>query len=144
MPLPRLIHPVQVTFQLLQKGEMLMDDDAREPIHGMRNDDDGDEFTIPCQVKWNKKDEPQANIGGVVTSSVGYFLARATDMDRILGTGVRLKRGDRIVSYTSAGPVYEVVTCRLYILNCEPYGHYPERGATLYKCHFTDRDPVQT
>lgn len=144
MALPRLIHPIQVTFELLRQDEMVMDDEAREPIHGMRNDASGDSFTIPCQVHWNKKDEPQANIGGVVTTSVGYFVARAYDMDQILGAGVRLKRGDRVVSYTSKGPVYEVVQCKLYILHGDPMGHYPERSASLFKYHITDRDPVST
>lgn len=144
MALPRLIHPIQVTFELLQKAEMVMDDDAREPVHGQRNDGVGDQFTIPCQVHWDKKDEPLAEVGGVVTSSSGYFLARAIDMDTVLGIGVRLKRGDRIVSYTSRGPVYEVVPCKLFITHGEPMGHYPERGASLYKYHITDRDPVSS
>jgi len=141
---PRLIHPIQVTVQLLRKDEMLMDDDAREPIHGMRNDASGDQFTLPCQVSWSKKDEPSAQIGGVVTTSVGYFLARALDMDNILGSGVRLKRGDKVISYTSSPAGGEVVTCNFYILHGDPMAHYPEKGATLYKYHITDRDPVST
>lgn len=143
MPMPNLIHPVQVTLSLLRKDEMLMDQDAREPIHGMRNDESGDQFTIPAQFKWTKKDEPNANVGGVVTTSIGYILVRSVDMDKILGAGVRPKRGDRIVSYTSKPAGGEVVQCNLFITHLDPAGHYPEHGATLYRCHFVDRDPVQ-
>lgn len=142
MPSPRLIHPVNVTFEVFNQADMLMDDQARAPIHGARSQP-GDVYKIPCQVSWNKKDDPAANIGGTVTESIGYFLARKLDMDQILGPGVRLKRGDRITQYESFGPVTEVVTCDLYILRGDPYGHYPERGASLYKYHVTDRDPVQ-
>ena len=142
MALPRLIHPVQVTFEVFNPSEMLMDDEAREPIHGARSQA-GDTYVIPCQVNWSKKDAPDANIGGVITESIGYFLARAHDMDAILGAGVRLKRGDHITQYTSRGPVFEVIPCNLFILRGDPHGHYPERGATLYKYHITDRDPVQ-
>ena len=142
MALPRLIHPVQVTFEVFNPGAMIMDKEAREPIHGARSQA-GDSYVIPCQVNFSKKDDPDANIGGTVTETVGYFLARAFDMDNILGAGKRLKRGDRVVSYTSLGPTFEVVPCNLFILRGDPYGHYPERGATLYKYQVTDRDPVQ-
>ena len=142
MPTPRLIHPVNVTFVRLNRDEMVMDDDAREPIHGVRSGDT-DTFTIPCQVSWNKFDDPQPNIGGVVTSTVGYFLARSIDMDRILGTGERIQRGDRITGYASTSGTGESVPCNLYVIRGDPYGHYPNEGATLYKYQVTDRDPVQ-
>lgn len=142
MALPRLIHPVQVTFEVFNAAEMIMDDEARAPIHGVRSQA-GDTYVIPCQVNFNKKDDPQANIGGTITETVGYFLARAHDMNNILGVGKRLKRGDRVVSYVSSGPVFETIECNLYIMRVDPYGHYPERGASLFKCHVTDRDPVQ-
>jgi hypothetical protein len=145
MALPRLIHPIQVTFQLFNQESMLMDEDAREPIHGARSQP-GDTVSFPCQVSWTKFNDPRANIGGTSTEFIGYFLARAHDMDQFLpdraNVGKRLKRGDYVVSYTSKGPVFEVVPCKLFILRGEPFGHYPERGATLYKYHVTDRDPV--
>lgn len=142
MASPRLIHPVQVTFEMFKPEQMLMDAEAREPIHGVRSNA-SETYTIPCQVSWSKKDAPQSNIGGVVTMTVGYFLARAIDMDQILGIGVRLKRGDHITQYTSKGPVFEVVPCNLWVTHGDPMGHYPERGATLFKYHVSDRDPVQ-
>ena len=141
MALPRLIHPVLVTFDLFNSSAMIMDADAREPIHGARSQS-GDLYEIPCQVSWARFDEPQANVGGTATEFTGYFLARAHDMDQMLGPGKRLKRGDRITQYRSNQNT-EVIPVNLYIVRGDPFGHYPERGATLYKYHVTDRDPVQ-
>lgn len=141
MALPRLIHPVNVTFERFDSANMVMDNDAREPIHGIRNESTGT-VVIPCQVHWDSFDVPQANVGGTTNENRGYFLARSYDMDNILGPNVRLKRGDHITQYESRNGT-EVIKMDLYISHGDPFGHYPERGASLWKYHVTDRDPVQ-
>lgn len=140
MALPRLIHPVLVTFERFEPDDMVMDADAREPVHGLRNV--SGTVVIPCQVKLDELRDPAPNVGGTVEESKGYFLARSVDLDTILGVNVRLKRGDRVVQYASMNGT-EVVPCNLFVLRGDPWGHYPERGASLWKFHVTDRNPVQ-
>jgi hypothetical protein len=139
---PKLIHPVEVTIDLLDKPAMLMDDQAREPIHGVRSQPT-DTHVLPAQIHIDQFRSPSQEAGGTVTATIGYLLVRALDMDHILGRGVRIKRGDHITSYTGNMPDGEVVACDLYITRVDPAAHYPPYGATLYKAHFEDRDPVQ-
>lgn len=141
MAQPRLIHPVEVTIELFSPDQMVMDHDAREPVHGARSQPT-DAIVLPCQVHFDKFQDPTQEPGGTVTLSNAYFLARSIDMDRIIGQGKRLKRGDRITQYKSVLRPGEVVKCDLFITRFDPMGHYPERGATLYKYTVEDRDPV--
>ena len=141
MPQPRLIHPIEVTIALFNRDAMLMDNDAREPIHGARSQS-GDTVKLLCQVHFDRLDDPQANVGGTNPDSAGYFLARSIDMNRVLGPGQRLKRGDHIVQYTSLMQTEQVV-CNLFISRGDPMGHYPGLGATLWKYTVVDRGPVQ-
>ena len=139
MALPHLIHPVNVTFELFEPGGLIMDPDSREPIHGLRNT--SGTVIIPCQVKFEMLRDPAPNVGGTIEESKGYFLARSIDMDATLGANVRLKRGDKVVQYMSRNGT-EVVVCNLFVLRGDPWGHYPERGASLWKFQVTDRNPV--
>lgn len=138
--LPRLIHPMQISVDVLDRAAMLQDLQAREPIHGARSQP-GESYVLPAQVKADRWKDPQPSTGGVQTMSAGYFLVRAYDMDQILGIGVRLKLGDHISGYTGNQGA-EPVPCDLYITQVQPTIHYPQTGAAMYKCHFEDRDPV--
>lgn len=137
MPTPHLLHPTQVTIERLTRDQMVMDVDAREPVHGARTTT-GQTVVLPAQIKWSEKakDEPQE--GGVRERSSGYILCRELDMDRIMGVGQRLKRGDRISA------MGHTTGLDLYIMMEEPIAHYPvHQGSTLIKYHFEDRHPVR-
>lgn len=135
--LPRLIHPIQTTIERLDRSVMLFDADAREPVHGAR-DVASDVYILPAQIKIETFKAPSAQAGGTLLASTGYILVRAFDLDIILGVGQRLKLGDHI---TAMG---KITGLDLYITRCDPAAHYPDQlGASLFKCHFEDRSPVQ-
>lgn len=137
MPRPRLIHPINVTVERLVRSELIMDDDAREPIHGLRTTT-AQTFTIPAQIKWDKQDNPDPEEGGARNRSTGYILCRPVDLDNKLGANQRLKRGDRITAMgVNTG-------LDIYITGTAPMGHYPDQnGHGLIKYFFEDRKPVQ-
>jgi hypothetical protein len=115
---------------------MLMDNEAREPIHGARTTAT-QTFTLPVQAKWNDAADPTPMEGGPREEDRGYILARMKDMDLYLGPGERIKRGDRIVA------MGVLTGLDLYITGTEPIGHYPDQaGATMVKYRFADRHPV--
>lgn len=134
---PNLVHPIQVTVERFNRDGMIMDGDAREPIHGARAAA-ADVVTLPAQVKWDEKDDPEPQEGGVRSNSSGYILCRFVDLDLYLGAGQRFKRGDRI---TTMGVTTGL---DLYITGNKPMGHYPDqRGAGLIRYNFADRKPKQ-
>lgn len=134
---PRLIHPVTMRVERLNRDEMVMDHDAREPIRGARLSAD-DIFELPAQVHWDVAESPEYQPAGARLNSSGYVLCRVHDMDTVLGTGQRLKRGDHI---TVLG---HMTGLDLYITHFTPAGHYPDQdGASMFKYHFSDRKPVQ-
>lgn len=137
MPLPRLIHPVDVTVERLTRSGLVMDDDAREAVHGPRSSA-AQTFVIPAQIKWDKQDNPDPEEGGTRQRSTGYILCRPTDLDTVLGTGQRLKREDRITAIgVNTG-------LDLYITGTGPMGHYPDQsGQSLIRYFFEDRKPVR-
>ena len=135
--IPNLIHPIKVTIERMNTSEMVMDDDAREPIHGARSAS-SDAVIIDAQIKIESEAAPDYEPGGPRQVESGYILCRTKDMDQKLGSGVIFKRGDRI---TKMG---RRTGLDLYITRHQPMGHWPDQqGTTIIRFYYEGRDPVQ-
>lgn len=129
MPIPNLIHQVEVEIQQLNTSTTTYDHDAREPVQfASRNAT----VTCPGQVKWGASMAASHTRGGAGEDADGYVLFRNVDLaDR----SITLKREDRIVSIGG-------VACNVYIKRLRPTGHYPDIGGpTMVKAFFEDRQP---
>jgi len=137
MTLPTLLHPVQVKVERLIRSEMLMDVDAREPVHGTRTTA-RQTFTLPAQIKWSDTEEASPQEAGTREEDRGYILCRTVDMDLLLGPGSRLKRGDRIIA------IGHEEGLDLYITGSLQMGHYlDQNGSSLIRYRFSDRHPTR-
>lgn len=135
---PNLIHPIDVTVQRLNRSELVMDADAREPMHGARSVA-ADTVTVKAQISWGTRGQPQSEMGGVEEKSDGHITCRWSDL--VLLTGGAFKRGDRV---TQLGTGARAIAVDLYITKNIPMGHWPDQGgSTLVRFYFQDRKPVQ-
>ena len=151
MPVPTLIHPVRVTFELLDRDNTLFDDQAREPVRQAvrkgAQPNTGERVTIKGQVSFYfagaKLDYPEWFREGVLERTVGYVALRFRDMKKLglltlTAEGkfdeIRIKRGDRIV-YLERRPV------ELYVTGFKDFAHYPGLGQTMIQVNFDDRHP---
>lgn len=138
MVMPNLIHPIDVTIKRLNKTELVMDDDAREPMHGARTTA-ADLVTFKAQIAWGDRARVQMEMGGVEEKSDGYITCRWIDIKALTG-GVP-KRGDQVVQLGSG---VAAIPVNLFITKMEPMGHWPDQGgSTLVRFHFQDRQPYQ-
>lgn len=134
---PNLIHPIQVVVHRLNRSTLVMDADAREPMHGAR-DTTADAVKILAQISWGERGRPQNEPAGVEEKSNGYILCRWSDLRK---AGGAFKRGDKIVSI---GAGLNSLAVELYILGNKPMAHWPDQGGTtLVRFHFADRKPYQ-
>jgi len=152
MPIPRLIHPIRVTFEQIDRDSSFFDDHAREPVRqAVRKGsapNTGDQITIRGQVSFYfagaKLDYPEWLREGVLERTTGYVVFRFIDMkradlldvDATTGkfTDVKIKRGDRIV-YLERRPV------NLFVTGFKDFAHYPKLGQTMIQVNFDDRHP---
>lgn len=129
MPIPNLLHPIQITIEQWNVGDTLYDEYTREPIQQASR---ASYVTIQGQVSWNIKDEVVMGAGGAVLNAEGYILFRYVDLQ---SKGVVLKRQDAIKKIG-----WQDVN--MYIVAFKPMGHYADNnGATLLKVFFGDRAP---
>ena len=155
MPRPNLIHPVAVTFKILNRAETFYDSQAREPVRqvvrkGVTGTDT--EVVIKGQISFYyagaKLDYPEWLREGVLEHSVGYVSLRFYDMEKkglIIynsTTGYfqefKLKRGDKIVRLGKR-PV------EFFVMGFKDFAHYPNLDQTMIQVNFEDRNPaVQT
>lgn len=133
MPTPRLIHPVDVVFELRDYVNTIVDEDTREPVRQLARKVP---ITLPGQVLWDYKGDPKATQAGLELEESGYVLVRFVDLRAALGgTGVSIGHGDRINSIGG-------LDVSLYVTRTRPMGHYPKLGPTLLRCYFADRSPT--
>lgn len=138
MPNPNLIHPIDITVQRLNRGELVMDEDAREPMHGARSVS-ADQVVIKAQVNWGAKGNPLFTDLGPEEKSDGYILCRTSDLR---SKGGSFKRGDKIITMGAGDNA--LTGLDLYITKVEPMGHWPDQGgSSMVRFHFADRKPVQ-
>lgn len=135
MPEPRLIHPVPVTIEQIDRATTVYDEDAREPLQ---------QAARKTRVTLNGQTSGSLRIAGRGTTRMGrtkdedgyvLFLTRdlrAKGIDPFTG----LDDDDRIVSIGG-------VATTLYVKRIEPVASYPGLGYTMVKVFVDDRDPVK-
>ena len=136
MALPRLMHPIIIAIEPLNRVATIVDDDFREPIQqGNR----AIRYSIPGQVKWGGDDQAKASNLGSESESDGYVLFRFVDL-RNAGINV-VKQGDRFVSMGSGANKQDI---DVYVVKIQQMGHYPDRsGPSLVRAWFKDRHPAK-
>ena len=151
MPQPKLIHPVKITFELLDRDNTLWDDQAREPVRQAvrkgAHPNTGTQVTIKGQASFYfagaKLDYNEYFREGLHERTVGYVALRFKDMKKkglltLTAEGkfdqILIKKGDRIV-YLEKRPV------DLYVTGFKDFGHYPKLGQTMIQVNFDDRVP---
>jgi hypothetical protein len=129
MPVPNLIHPVDVVIEQKDPGKTRYDDRAREAIQHVKRKPS---VTVKGQPSWDSQKRVEFQKGGVRESSAGYVLFRKVDLDT---AGITLDDGDR---FKKIGHV----DVDVYVVRLEWTGHYPDQdGPTMVKAHFADRQP---
>lgn len=135
MPLPNLIHPIQVTVESFDRAFAPFDKGTGEQPHSARAPR-GSRFTIPAQLKWDRFNQWAPMPTGTRQLASGSITVRYVD----LPTGKTIKPGDRITAIGSgAGGKQDL---DLYITVEEPMAVWPDQGGpTLAKFRFEDRAP---
>ena len=130
MPTPDLIHPIPVTITPLNRTALIMDENAREPMHGSRA---GTPFTVNAQIRWRDAYMPVPMATGVREEFDGYILVRTADLTAL---GQTIERGDQI---TRMGNMLDL---DVFVIDSEPTGHWPDQGGhTLMRYYFESRRP---
>lgn len=122
---PRLIHPVRVILEQIDKSATAFNENAREPIRAVKRK----RLELYAQIKWDTMDEPEARRAGMGLNNSGYFLVQLEDT---VEKGIDINRGDKVVQIGSM--VFE----DLFVTGFQPMGHY-QQGATLLKVVFKSR-----
>lgn len=115
MVLPRLIHPVPITIEQIDRSTTVYDDDFREEVQRVER---GAPVTVSGQVSWEIDKRFRSSLGGAIEDSEGYVLFRFVDLTT---AGVTLKREDR---FTSLGNY----ACDVFVTALQPIGHYQDQG----------------
>jgi hypothetical protein len=132
--LPRLIHPVQIEVEKIQRAVAPMDDDYAEPTQQAVR---GPRIAVPGQVKWGMDERLRATLTGAEQESEGYIVFRRVDL-RAKGL-IEIAQNDR---FTAIGTGLNRVEVDLYVIGLRYEGHYPDQGgAALVKAFFKDRFP---
>lgn len=152
MPQPNLLHPVKVVFELIDRDNTLMDENAREPVRQAvrkgAQPNTGEQTRIKAQISFYfagaKLDYAEWLRIGVLDRTVGYVSLRFKDMKRkglltfdVDGNfdQIRIKRGDRIVRLGKRN-------VDLYVTGFKDFAHYPNLDQTMIQVNFDDRNPT--
>lgn len=131
MPLPNLLHPVDIHVEKIDRASTAYDHDAREPIMQAARETI---VVVPGQVNWGTQKGLEPSKVGPREDASGYVLFRYVDL---VAVGVVLEDNDRIAKMGN-------VDTDVYISKLEPEGHYPDQGGpTLVKAFFVDRQPAK-
>ena len=126
MPRPRLIHPVSVTVQPLDRTNTHLDRDAREPIPAQAR---AAAVTIKAQVHWSRLRDVVPEAAGPVEKRDGWLVFLRSDLEAASWTP---GPGDRVTAI-------EGVTAHLYLTgDAQQRGQYAGRH-NLVRCDFEDR-----
>ena len=136
MPDPRLIHPISVQIEQIDKADTVYRGRAKEPVRQAARTTT---VTLDGQIAWNFHGDPKAEAAGIRTTEDGYVCFLLKD---ILAAGITLKRGDK---FTQFGSGVHAVSVNLYVTYVDPHGHYPgQDGPTLMFAYFEDRQPTRS
>lgn len=134
MPLPNLIHPIEVEIEPADKANALYDRDAREPVRSVAR---AATIVLEAQVEYRDPGDPRWQAMGIHESVTGYLLFRVLDLEAA-GYTPGPTGGDRIVRIGHR-------TASLFTLQRKDAGHYgSEDGSTLVLVYFGDRRPSAT
>jgi hypothetical protein len=128
-PYPKLLHPINVTMRLLNRGATKWDHKAREPIGKPARDVT---VQLQAQIRWNDMAKPDPQFQGVRETSKCYLLFRHCDLT---DAAVTIKRGDMVTKVGQRD-------VKLFATWFEDAGHLPDYGgATLFLVWCLDRNP---
>ncbi len=131
MTLPRLLHPVDISIEKIDRAATVYDPDAREPIFQASRKTI---VVVPGQVNWGTQLGLESTKAGPREGAAGYVLFRRVDLD---AASITLEDNDRFARLGN-------VDCDLYVDRLEHEGHYPDHGGpTLVKAYFSDRQPAK-
>lgn len=149
---PNLLHPVNITFELLDRDETVYDRYAREPVgQAIREGESprtGDRVTVKGQYSEYfasaKHEYPNYTRMGIEDMAVSYVAIRYKDLLRqglvelVNGawTNLQIKRGDRVIQIERE-PVNFYVEGQSKV-----FAHYPGIGGTMIQFNLIDRHPV--
>jgi len=127
MPVPRLLHPVPVVVEQIDRQATAYDRDAREAVQVVARKVT---FTMSGQAKWISDMSLEAVKEGAIERASGYVLFSLAELR---AASRMIVRGDR---FTSIGGR----DCDAYVERTEPTAHYPDLGGPgLLKAHFSTR-----
>jgi hypothetical protein len=128
MVLPRLIHPVNVTIETIDKARTLYDPMTRSVIgQPLRTS-----VTIKAQLNNRRHDQVTMDPGGRETDGDGYILARLRDLER---AGVTIEIGDKITKLGRRDVAYFITRKEFKA------GYSDQDGHTLVRFFYNDRSP---
>ena len=126
----RLIHPVSIIVQPLDKAASVWDSSAREPVARLRR---AAPVTIDAQIHWARRDVTMPGPTGGVVQSACYLVFLLSDIEAATWTPAH---GDKVTSIDGAAH-------ELYLLGPgQQRGQYRRRTGTrhqIIRIYFTDR-----
>jgi hypothetical protein len=127
VPVPRLLHPVPVVVEQIDRQATAYDDDAREAVQVVARKVT---FTMSGQVKWISDMTLEAAKEGAIERASGYVLFSLAELRAV---DKMIVRGDRFASIGGRA-------CNVFVERTEPTAHYPDLGGPgLLKAHFSSR-----
>lgn len=139
MPRPKrakLIHPIPVTLEEIDKSNTDYNENANEPV---RRASRNTAVNLFAQVTWHREMNPKFRTETVWEEAAGYLLFEIKDLkknslvDENGNTGI--KRGTKITK------IGNDINLKLYVVKVTPMGHYPEPGgSTIIRVYFQDRE----
>lgn len=153
MPIePNLLHPIDITFELLDRDDTVYDKYAREPVgQAIREGESprtGDRVTVKGQYSEYfasaKHEIPMYTRKGVEDTTMAYVAIRYKDLYRQglvdlvddAWTNLKIKRGDRVIKIGRENVNYYVEG------QSKVFAHYPGIGGTMLQFNLIDRHPV--
>lgn len=127
---PRLLHPVPVELEQIDKPGTVYDEDGREPVQQAAR---RAAVRLPAQLKFDDSETLRPTTTGPTSGADGYALFRMKDLKT---AGITLRIGDRL---RLAGDV----PLDVYIDRLQPIGHLPRWNSTLVRAYFSDRQPAK-
>jgi hypothetical protein len=130
MPQARLLHPINVVIEMMDRNNTEYDPRAKEPIRQVSRKN---QVQLKAQVLWIWENEQKKVVGGITLGDDGYLLFEQRDLDAL---GIVLQPGDKIVQ------IGTLTNQSLFFTKFRPMGHYPG-GHQLLRGYFEERRPTQ-
>lgn len=129
-PYPRLLHPVTVSLEQIDRAATLYDDDTRAPLQQAAYKA---RLTISGQASYGSSKDYAPRAFGRLEQESGFVTFLQRDLE---ARSITLNIGDRIVAIGNTPH-------NVFITRLQPMGHYPEYGNTLVRAYYQDRQPAK-